>query len=176
MGETETVHAEIELEADVEVDSGLSLISHAGFIPRLVAYLLDLALLSIPAIGYARATTGLERLVALALPLAFDDLSAWILWAVFAGAALVYFSVLEAYAGRTVGKRFAGIKVTDLQGDPPDPTASLTRNLYRALHHLPVAGQVLLAVDGYLVLVHGQRLGDLAADTLVVKEPGEWTG
>lgn len=171
MGETETVHATVELEAE----GGLSLVSHAGFIPRLVAYLLDMALLSIPVLAYVRATTGLRRLLALALPLVFDDIGAWVLWGAFVGGTFVYFTVLEAYAGRTVGKRIAGIEVTDLGGDPPDAVACIIRNIYRGLYHLPVAGQVLLALDGYLVLRQGRRLGDLAAETLVVKVPQEWT-
>lgn len=170
MGETETVHAEVELEAE----GGLSFVSHAGFIPRLIAYLLDMALVAIPFIGYIRAASTLDRLLGLFVPVFFPGTSIWVLWAVFAGATYVYFTALEAYAGRTVGKRITGIKVTDLHGDPPDPVACLLRNLYRALYHIPLAGQAVAVLDGFLVLRTGRRLGDMAAETLVVKEPYEW--
>lgn len=175
MGETETVTDAVETGVELEAEGGLSLVSHAGFIPRLVAYLLDMALLSIPLMAYVRATGPTRRLLAAALPIAFPDLGAWVLWGVFAGGTFAYFAILEAHAGRTVGKRIAGIKVVGPAGDPPDPVRALLRNLYRALYHLPIAGQVILAVDGALVLRSGRRLGDMAADTRVVKVPQEWT-
>lgn len=174
MGETETADA-VETGVELEVEGGLSLVSHAGFIPRLVAYLLDMALLSIPLLAYVRATASLRRVLAVALPIVFPDLGAWVLWSAFAGGTFAYFSILEARSGRTVGKRIAGIEVVDPDGDPPSPVRSLIRNIYRALYHIPIAGQVLLAVDGALVLRAGRRLGDMAADTRVLKVPKEWT-
>lgn len=174
MGETETVDA-VETGVEIEAEGGLSFISHAGFIPRLVAYLLDMALLSIPLLAYVRATGPVRRVLAAAFPIVFPDLGAWVLWGVFAGGTFAYFSVLEAHSGRTVGKRIAGIEVVDPDGDVPSPVRSLVRNVYRVLYHIPIAGQVLLAVDGFLVLRAGRRLGDMAADTRVLKVPKEWT-
>lgn len=169
----ETVHA-TETETEVQEQGGLGLVSHAGFIPRLVAYVLDTFLLLIPAIAYLQATGPVTRLVGLGLPFVVGTTEIWLVWGFFTGGTLVYFSVLEAYAGRTVGKRITGIRVSSLRMEDCTPVQALIRNFYRALYHLPLAGIAILALDGYLVLVHGRRVGDLAAETLVVKVPDEW--
>lgn len=154
---------------------GRAFVSHAGFIPRLVAYVLDLLLLAIPFVPWLRfGGGGAQRLLGLALPVLFRDPRVWWAWGLFALAAFVYFTALEAATGRTVGKRITGIRVTDLRLDEPSPGACLVRNAYRVLYHLPVAGAAVLALDGALVLLQGRRLGDLAGDTMVVKVPTEW--
>lgn len=68
--------------------------------------------------------------------------------------------------GATPGKKVFGIKVTSADGAPIDTSASLIRNLLRTVDFLPlVYGFGLLSM---LLSRNFQRLGDLAADTLVI--------
>ncbi len=69
--------------------------------------------------------------------------------------------------GRTPGKRLAGIRVVREDGGPPGVVESLVRNLLRAVE-LPLA-----YAPGILAVALGprqQRLGDLVAGTLVVRQ------
>lgn len=71
-------------------------------------------------------------------------------------------------SGRTPGKRATGLRVVRLDGRPVGFTASAVRNLLRVIDSLPfayVAGMVCI-----LVTPRNQRLGDLAAGTLVARE------
>ena len=71
-------------------------------------------------------------------------------------------------SGRTPGKRATGLRVVRLDGRPVGFTASAIRNLLRVIDSLPfayVAGMVCI-----LVSPKNQRLGDLAAGTLVARE------
>ena len=80
-----------------------------------------------------------------------------------------YFVLFEvAGGGRTVGKRAAGLRVVMDGGGPVGLRASLIRNLMRLIEGLPlfyVPGDHQRARDK-----NNQRLGDLAAGTLVVRE------
>ncbi len=90
--------------------------------------------------------------------------------------ALVYFVVTFGYfvlfetfdAGRSIGKRALGIKVTRLDGSAVTFRASLVRNLVRVLYAFPL----FYLVDAVLILgsKRNQRLGDFLAGTLVVRE------
>src|ERR1700694_3087981 len=79
---------------------------------------------------------------------------------------VTYYAVLEGLFGATVGKRFAGVRVTDLEGRRIGPQAAIVRNLARLLDVLPF-GYLL---GGILTLAtrRHQRLGDRLAGTLVV--------
>ncbi|MEW6477714.1 MAG: RDD family protein [Actinomycetota bacterium] len=70
-------------------------------------------------------------------------------------------------SGRTPGKRAAGLRVVRLGGEPVGFMASAVRNLLRLIDM-----QLLYAVGAACVLftARNQRLGDLAAGTLVVRE------
>jgi uncharacterized RDD family membrane protein YckC len=67
-------------------------------------------------------------------------------------------------SGRTPGKRAAGLRVVRMGGEPVGFLASAIRNLLR-----PIDNAVIGAVT-ILFTRHNQRLGDLAAGTLVVRE------
>jgi uncharacterized RDD family membrane protein YckC len=70
--------------------------------------------------------------------------------------------------GQTPGKRRIGIRVVQMNGMPMSASAILIRNLVRLFDFLPILYGV-----GLLVLFstkHTQRLGDLAARTIVVYE------
>jgi RDD family protein len=79
-------------------------------------------------------------------------------------------------SGRTPGKRAAGLRVVRLGGEPPGFLAAAIRNLLRLIDLLPA----FYAIGALCILVtaRNQRLGDLAAGTLVVRErrPATYAG
>lgn len=85
-----------------------------------------------------------------------------------------YFVYLEAAYGQTVGKMVTGVVVVTDDGAPIDYRASMIRALLRIVdlfpHPLHLVGLVAI-----LLTDRNQRLGDLAADTVVVRarEKGE---
>jgi uncharacterized RDD family membrane protein YckC len=92
----------------------------------------------------------------------------------------VIFAVLFGYHilfelfnnGRTPGKAAAGIRVVQLDGLPVDAGASAIRNLVRLVDGWMVI-TFFLAPIGFVAAFssrYGQRLGDLAAGTVVVRE------
>jgi uncharacterized RDD family membrane protein YckC len=78
--------------------------------------------------------------------------------------------------GRTPGKRWIGLRVLRDDGRPVDLLSSAIRNVVRLVDGLPLS--YLPAMVSILVTKHNQRLGDLAASTIVVREPrkGEAAG
>lgn len=81
--------------------------------------------------------------------------------------AFCYFAVPEALGGQTPGKRLVGVVAVNTDGSPLSTRAAVVRNLAR-----PVDAVVGYAL-GFLVawLMDGQRLGDIAADSVVVEAP-----
>jgi uncharacterized RDD family membrane protein YckC len=90
---------------------------------------------------------------------------------------LAYFAVSYGYGialewlwrGQTVGKRLLRLRVLDRQGFRLRFSQIVIRNLLRAVDGLPV----FYLVGGVACLVsrHAQRLGDLAAGTIVIRSP-----
>jgi len=78
----------------------------------------------------------------------------------------VLFEVLNA--GRTPGKRLNGLRVVKTDGSPITFFPSAVRNVLRLVDILPSA--YLVGIVSILVTRRNQRLGDLAAGTLVVRE------
>ncbi|HEX3596519.1 MAG TPA: RDD family protein [Polyangiaceae bacterium] len=86
-----------------------------------------------------------------------------------AGAAFVYQGVSETLVnGRTLGKRVMGIRVISADGAPLSKLQATVRNLLRPIDFLPLG----YAVGGLLACLgsSAQRLGDLVARTVVVRE------
>jgi uncharacterized RDD family membrane protein YckC len=79
----------------------------------------------------------------------------------------VAFEVLAG--GRTPGKRMNALRVVMDGGEPVGLRASAVRNLIRLLEGPPLF--YVPAICSILATRRNQRLGDLAADTLVVREP-----
>lgn len=71
-------------------------------------------------------------------------------------------------AGRTPGKRWTGLRVVTVGGAPVTFTASAIRNLLRLVDALP--GAYLVGMVAILANSRNQRLGDMAAGTIVVRE------
>jgi uncharacterized RDD family membrane protein YckC len=88
--------------------------------------------------------------------------------AVFAAVYLydVLFEVLAS--GRTPGKRATHLRVVRERGTPVDLPASAIRNLLRFIDLLPTA--YLVGLISILLTRRNQRLGDLAAGTLVIRD------
>jgi uncharacterized RDD family membrane protein YckC len=99
----------------------------------------------------------------------------WLAIGTFLPSMLVYFlyhPVLEvAMGGRTPGKRIAGMRIVTLEGTTPGAGPLLVRNLFRFVDGLP-----MLYVVGLVTIIvsrRHQRVGDLAAGTLLVYEQAE---
>jgi uncharacterized RDD family membrane protein YckC len=73
--------------------------------------------------------------------------------------------------GQTPGKRAAGIRVLTVRGEPVTLVHVLVRNLLRVVDFLP--SSYIVGVISILLTRRSQRLGDLAAGTLVVHERHE---
>jgi len=80
-----------------------------------------------------------------------------------------YFTLFEAFGnGRTPGKRIAHIRVIQRSGRPIGLFESMARNFVRYIDQLPFF--YAIGVISVFVTRQHQRLGDLAAGTLVVRE------
>ena len=127
----------------------------AGPVPRALAYVLDLLIRAAIMFTVAIAVSVLGR-----FGLAIFLLTAFLLEWLYP----VIFEVLAA--GATPGKRAMGLIVLNDDGTPIRWPGSLTRNLLRALDFLP-----FMYFIGFCSMVANRdfkRLGDLAANTLVV--------
>lgn len=90
---------------------------------------------------------------------------------------LGYFAISTGYGialewrfrGQTLGKRVLGLRVMDAQGLRLDFSQIVIRNLLRAVDLLPAFYLVGGAVSVFTR--NAQRLGDLAANTIVVRSP-----
>jgi uncharacterized RDD family membrane protein YckC len=132
----------------------------AGIGTRFMALLLD-SLIGLVALI---AVTGLSALVAGGTGATIAASSGLL---VFYIGYHVLFEVLSG--GRTPGKRATGLRVVSDGGAPIGLRASLIRNFMRVLEGL--ATWYVVAMISVLVTRNNQRLGDLAAGTLVVRDP-----
>ncbi|MFP5377582.1 MAG: RDD family protein [Acidimicrobiia bacterium] len=73
-------------------------------------------------------------------------------------------------SGRTPGKRWSGLRVVRADGGPVAFVPSAVRNLLRLVDFLP--GVYAVGMVAVLASGRNQRLGDMAAGTLVVRERG----
>jgi uncharacterized RDD family membrane protein YckC len=101
-------------------------------------------------------------------------------WATWAQAVLVlayfvlmygYFALFEAlWNGQTPGKRLIGLRVISASGRPVSVFDAILRNLLRIVDSIP--GIYAVGLVSVFVTARHQRLGDLAAGTVVVHEQG----
>jgi uncharacterized RDD family membrane protein YckC len=130
----------------------------AGLGSRFLARLLDtviqvLAIIAL-AVGIGAADSGIFTAVSLVL----------VFLVVFAYD--VAFEVLNH--GRTIGKMAAGIRVVGDAGEPVRFLPSAIRNIIRIVDFLPVL--YLVGSISIVATRHDQRLGDLAAGTVVARD------
>ncbi len=99
---------------------------------------------------------------------AMADMAPWFFCAgVFVGHSMV----TELFTARTLGKALVGLRVTDMRGNPPHLWQVLARNGMKILELIVFPLLVLPALAPY-----GNRLGDMAARTIVVMEVIEEKG
>jgi len=80
-----------------------------------------------------------------------------------------YFTLMEGYLGQTVGKMLLGIKVIrEHDGEVPGLRVAAIRTILRLIDVLPFA--YLVGYIAVLISAKNQRLGDMAAHTLVVRK------
>ena len=80
-----------------------------------------------------------------------------------------YFMAFEAFwHGQTPGKRLIGLRVLSVTGRPARFHEAILRNLLRVIDQIP--GVYAIGIVTMLVSSRHQRLGDLAAGTVVVHE------
>ncbi len=133
----------------------------AGPISRSLAWLMDAAAIATAALALMAVFSALGKFSA-------DISTALFLVAMFV-VNLGYAMVLEWFwNGQTLGKRLLGLRVMDVRGLRLQPYQIIIRNLLRAVDSLPVA--YLLGGLTCLSSRHAQRLGDLAANTVVIRE------
>ncbi len=154
---------DVRFTADLEVGVDLAL-GRLG--SRALAQLVDLALLFVVAFGVIPISAAL-------VPAAIGARSVTLFMVLMIllefGVFLGYFVLWELlWDGQTPGKRLLGLRVVHSDGTRLTLTACLVRNLLRPVDFLPFGYGI-----GLLVLVvtdRSQRLGDLAAGTVVVRE------
>jgi len=158
---------DVTVETPEQIDVSLEL---AGLGSRFVAWMVDLLLLTGIYLGVGLI---LVIFVGLLQDRFAKDLGWTFLLALGVAAMFALQQGYDSYFelrhnGQTPGKRVAGIRVLRDGGAPVDFRSSAIRNLLRVADIVP--GFYLLG--GLLILVSGrnQRLGDLAAGTLVTRE------
>lgn len=83
-----------------------------------------------------------------------------------------YFAFLEwRWSGKTVGKRFVGLRVIQDNGTRIAPFQAIARNLFRIVDSL--APFYTIGIGAVLASQRSQRLGDMIAGTIVVREDRE---
>lgn len=128
------------------------------------------------------------QLIILGTGFLLQDLAGAIFYLAAGVILLGYFIILELrWRGQTIGKRVMRLRVIDLEGLRLQPSQLIVRNLVRwadaififfAFYALPEALGILVfpllhGLGGMVALLssRGQRLGDIAAGTIVVHEP-----
>jgi uncharacterized RDD family membrane protein YckC len=134
----------------------------AGPVTRFLAWVIDL--------GCVIAITGLVSTAVSLLRLINPDFAIAVTIVAFFAVSIGYGMALEWFwRGQTVGKRFLRLRVMDEQGLRLQPSQIVIRNLLRFVDSLPVF--YLVGGTACLISRRAQRLGDFAANTIVVRHP-----
>ncbi len=139
----------------------------AGPAIRFFGWLIDLAVIMAMTLGLQALLLSVEKHLPLA---AHPDFRGGFFTLVFFGLSIGYGMVLEWFwHGRTVGKWLLRLRVMDEQCYRLRFNQVFIRNLLRFIDALPL----FYFVGGVAALFsrHGQRLGDFAANTVVVRTP-----
>jgi uncharacterized RDD family membrane protein YckC len=145
----------------------------AGLMSRFLALAIDtvlsVVLTMVLLLGVVAASTAFSSMSGPAAQEAWSGLglaAAFIIWFVVDWG---YMVVLEtAWNGQTVGKRLFGLRVMMERGVRVSPLASVLRNVVRPVDKLPLF--YLVGGVATLLTTSHQRLGDLLAGTVVIRE------
>ncbi|MCB0825601.1 MAG: RDD family protein [Armatimonadetes bacterium] len=133
----------------------------AGISARIGAHLVDLLI----CFGATIAISLLVSVVGWVIP---EGLLALFMGLFITFGIFAYFILMEAYCqGQTLGKRSAGIRVLMSDGTPITPRAAMLRNLLRLGDFMPML--YMTGIISIMVNQRAQRLGDMFADTVVVR-------
>jgi uncharacterized RDD family membrane protein YckC len=140
----------------------------AGVGSRFLALAVDTILQVAGGLLLALAMLALWRLLSLSIA----GTGTWIGAASLVALFLIYYGYFAAFEalwqGQTPGKRLVGLRVIGESGRPARTEQVLVRNLLRIVDQIPgIYGVGMLSV---LVTSRNQRLGDLTAGTVVVRE------
>ncbi len=134
----------------------------AGPVTRFLAWSVDLAVIT-AATGIISVLLGLLRIIS-------SDLAGALTAVAFFIVSIGYGIASEwLWKGQTLGKRLLNLRVMDIQGLHLHFSQIMIRNLLRFVDGLPV----FYFVGGLacLLTVKAQRLGDIAANTIVIRTP-----
>jgi uncharacterized RDD family membrane protein YckC len=146
----------------IETPEGVTMtVPLAGVGSRFIGATID-SLIQFGLLGASAVVFGVWGLAGSASGGAFA-LSAFLIFFVYD----VAFEVLAG--GRTPGKRWTGLRVVRVGGQPVGFVASTIRNLLRPIDFLPA--MYLVGIVTVLATSRNQRLGDLAAGTVVARAP-----
>lgn len=157
---SESIPRSLHTTAVVTPEAVLLQFRTAGVASRVLAKIFDLmiqlivlSLLSVPLAILAAASETLTTIVL----------------AVLVFAVVFMYPLIEVVRnGQTLGKQILGIRVVTIEGGPVRVSHSAIRTVLGIVEFLMVPGG-LIAVISAVVSRRGQRLGDLAAGTLVVR-------
>jgi uncharacterized RDD family membrane protein YckC len=134
----------------------------AGPVTRFLAWVLDLVCILVILLA-VNTVVGMLQLVSLDVAQALSIL-------LFFSISIGYTMALEWFwRGQTVGKKLFRLRVVDAEGRRLHASQIVIRNLVRAVDILP--GLYLVGGLACLLSQRAQRLGDLAANTVVVRSP-----
>jgi uncharacterized RDD family membrane protein YckC len=138
---------------------------HAAILQRAMAHILDQIVLFLPVwiaaeiLSVAPETTELD----------LGDAKVWALAGVWAAVHFLYHFLMEGLLGWTLGKKVIGTRVVQADGSPVTLRGAFVRNLLRPIDAEYPLG-VFLGTAILALTPRRQRLGDLAAGTLVVED------
>jgi uncharacterized RDD family membrane protein YckC len=165
-----TVAAQTKLDTlqSIELAEGVSvLLRPAGVVVRGLALLLDLLMAGLFMLAGWAACLAVGMLAGATMAIGFVLLvSFFIYWG--------YFIFAEARFGRTLGKKWLGLRVVRTSGSAAGWGASILRNLLRVadmmpfIPQLPFIGFYLIGAASCMATRRFQRLGDLVAGTIVI--------
>jgi uncharacterized RDD family membrane protein YckC len=134
----------------------------AGPITRFLAWTVDFAVV-VAASGLVSAVLGIFGIVSIDFAQALSILAYFLI-------SIGYGILAEWYwRGQTIGKKLLRLRVMDVHGLRLHFSQIMIRNLMRFVDSLP--GLYALGGVGCLLSRHAQRLGDVAANTIVVRSP-----
>ena len=142
---------------------------YAGVLHRILAAVIDHALLAIitMVIALPFGVSGAFMMMGADPMAAMAAAASWVTFMVISAVIwLVYFPYFESTTGQTLGKKLMGIKVVKEDGKKLTMPDAIIRTVLRIIDGL---GAYVLGLIVILVSQKKQRIGDMAARTIVVK-------